>query len=268
VNRRKFLITAAAAAGLTACGGSPRPQPRSRISNRTLPPLPVPSPVFTFADEFAGMAGTPPDPSRWMHETGPGAVVGGNHETEFYTDSTGNAYLDGDGHLVIAVTNAPGGSFSSARLRSRYSQLYGHWEVRLAIHNSSGCWPAFWFLGQGQWPGCGEADLMENFGTGFTNGTIWNGTASDNSRGTSAATADTDFHVYRMDWEPESIRFYRDGALFTSASAADLTPWPFHTSMYAIMNIATSGIATGFTNPSPAAMPVKMIIDYVHAWKM
>jgi hypothetical protein len=56
---------------------------------------------YVFTDEFNGPAGSPPDPSKWNHETGRWTD---NNELETYTDSTANAYLDGQGHLVIKAS--------------------------------------------------------------------------------------------------------------------------------------------------------------------
>ena len=44
---------------------------------------------YAFDDEFNGPAGSPPDPSKWQHETGRWTD---NNELETYTDSTANAY--------------------------------------------------------------------------------------------------------------------------------------------------------------------------------
>jgi hypothetical protein len=37
--------------------------------------------------------------------------------------------------------------------------------------------------------------------------------------------------------------------------------------MYALLNIATDGTGTNGVSPNPGAMPVRMLVDYVHAWK-
>lgn len=233
-------------------------------------PAPVPATVaaYTFADDFTGPAGSPPNPANWNYITGPGVEVGGNHETETYVDSADNAYLDGAGHLVIAVT-AEGKGFNSARLTSKHSQLHGTWEISAAFTNTPGCWPAVWLMGKnGQWPGCGEADLMENYGTGFTDGTVWNSRASASVNTISADPSDDNFHVYRVESEPGSLSYYRDNILYLTATSKSLSPWPFDDNggLYLIMNIATNGSGTGGISPSPTVMPVQMIVDYVHCW--
>src|SRR5689334_2720597 len=55
----------------------------------------------TWSDEFDGPAGRGPDAAKWTLETGGGGF--GNHELEYYTNSTSNASLDGQGHLVITA---------------------------------------------------------------------------------------------------------------------------------------------------------------------
>jgi beta-glucanase (GH16 family) len=236
---------------------------------------PAPPPVaatlanFTFADDFAGAAGSPPDPANWNYITGEGSLVGGNDETETYVNSIENAYLDGEGHLVIAVT-AAGGGYNSARLTSTFSQINGHWEASIAVPNVTGCWPAFWFLGKnGAWPACGECDVMENYGSGFTDGTIWNSTATACQTNISADPCDDNFHIYRADWSTSRIQLYRDDVLYVTATSNKLAPWPFNSNggVYAILNIATDGTGTNGVSPNPASMPVKMLVDYVHAWK-
>jgi beta-glucanase (GH16 family) len=233
----------------------------------------APTPAnYTFADEFNGQAGTAPNTNNWVHIVGKGATIGGNQETETYTDAMQNAHLDGSGHLAIVATNAPGGGFNSARLttQGKFSQQYGSWEASIAIQNVPGCWPAAWFLGVDQaWPACGEIDMLENYGSGFTDGTVWDATATHKAWGKSAATADTGFHVYRMDWNENEIAMYRDGQQYVAALKSQLSPWPFEANggVYMILNIATDGTGTGNVSPNPAHMPVTMLIDYVHAWQ-
>jgi beta-glucanase (GH16 family) len=233
------------------------------------PSVPPTSAKFTFADDFVGAAGSPPNPANWNQITGTGTAIGGNNETETYVASTQNSYQDGQGHLVLAVTSA-GGGYNSARLTSKFSQQYGHWEASIAIPNTIGCWPAFWFLGKhGSWPSCGECDVMEGYGTGFTDGTIWNSTATACQCNISADPVDGNFHIYRMDWSKGQILLYRDNVLFVTATSKKLTSWPFDTNggMYAILNIATDGTGTNGVSPNPASMPVHMFVDYVHAWE-
>ncbi len=105
----------------------------------------------------------------------------GNQELQYYTDEPGNAALDGAGNLAIVVRRADpelgrrrygGRGYTSARLisRDRVPVRYGLVQARIKIPRARGIWPAFWMLGQdiaqSGWPGCGEIDVMEHFGTG------------------------------------------------------------------------------------------------------
>ena len=79
----------------------------------TVPPPPA---GFTtvFSDDFAGPAGSAPSSANWFYDIGSGFGTG---EIENTTSSTNNAYLDGNGHLVLkAIDN--GGTWTSARLES------------------------------------------------------------------------------------------------------------------------------------------------------
>jgi beta-glucanase (GH16 family) len=235
-------------------------------------PVPVPvSGLYAFADEFNGAAGSPPDPSRWVHDTGKGAIVGGNQETEVYTSSARNAYQDGESHLVIAVTATPGGGTDSARIKTlgKYSQLHGSWQASIAVHDTPGCWPAFWFMGtNGNWPACGEADVMENYGSGFTEGTMWNSTASKSATGRALTAIDGKFHTYQVDSTLGEMTYFVDGVAYCHATSATVSPWPFDDNggLYAILNIAVNGSGTGGISPAPSALPVTMLVDYVRAW--
>jgi beta-glucanase (GH16 family) len=248
---------------------------RRAVPHRRTPPrhvvAPAQAPVsaagFTFADYFRGPAGALPDARKWTWNTGPGAEVGGNDETEIYVKSPVTSYLDGTGHLVIAaVANASGG-FDSARILSRHHQQFGHWQARIAAPDVPGCTPAFWFLGQGQWPGCGEIDAMECYGSGFIQQTIWNGTATNNYN--NQVAWDSDFHVYQLDWEEDLVRLFYDGVLRVAATPDDLAPWPFSDNggVHCLLNVATGGKATGGINPDPAMLPARMVVDYVRCWR-
>ena len=134
---------------------------------------------LTWSDEFDGAPGTPADRGTWQAEIGGSGW--GNQELQYYTGEPGNAALDGAGNLALAVRRVNpelarrrygGCGYTSARLisRDRVSFRYGLIQARIKIPRARGIWPAFWMLGQdiGQsgWPGCGEIDVMEHFGTG------------------------------------------------------------------------------------------------------
>src|SRR5271167_2945651 len=66
--------------------------------------------TLVWNDEFNGASGSAPDTTKWTYDLGGGGW--GNAELETYTNSTTNAYLDGNGHLVIQAVDS-GGNYTS-----------------------------------------------------------------------------------------------------------------------------------------------------------
>jgi beta-glucanase (GH16 family) len=234
---------------------------------------------LAWSDEFDGAPGSPPDSSKWVYDLG--ASGWGNHELENYTDNRGNSYLDGQGHLVIQALQAEPGKFTSARLKTKgkFSFTYGRIEARIQIPYGQGVWPAFWMLGDraGQgWPDNGEIDIMENIGREPTivHGTV-HGPGYSNSHGISkdfklekGRFAD-DFHVYAVDWAPESIEFFVDGTRYHTVTPASLPSgkkWVYDHPFYVLLNVAIGGDWPGKPDAS-TQFPQRMLIDYVRVYK-
>ena len=131
---------------------------------------------LVWSDEFNGTVGSPPDPKNWNYDLGGGGW--GNGELETYTNSTQNAFQDGNGNLVIRAIRDSSGNYTSARLQTGKSGAStqttdGNWQygmviARIKLPFGHGVWPAFWMLGENigtvGWPSCGEIDVMENIG--------------------------------------------------------------------------------------------------------
>ncbi|MET9223522.1 family 16 glycosylhydrolase [Streptomyces sp. NPDC003300] len=241
----------------------------------------------TWSDEFDGPAGSAPDPAKWTHEKG--GSGNGNNELQYYTDSTSNAALDGDGHLVItARPNSDTGlscwygpcKYTSARLNtaSTFTQAYGHFEARIKIPRGQGIWPAFWMLGSDigsvGWPNSGELDIMENIGRepGTVHGTIhgpgYSGAAGIGSPYTlpgGAAFAD-DFHTFGVDWSPSAITWTVDGTVYQTRTPSDAggNTWVFDHPFFLILNLAVGGDWPGSPDGS-TSFPQTMTVDYVRA---
>jgi len=87
--------------------------------------------VLSWSDEFDGSAGSAPDQSKWGYDVGGNGW--GNNELEYYTTRTDNAFLDGNGNLVIKAIKenytGPDGvtrNYTSARLltRGKFTQIW------------------------------------------------------------------------------------------------------------------------------------------------
>ncbi len=196
--------------------------------------------AYTFQDEFDGPAGAPPDPSKWSYDLGGGGW--GNNELETYTDSPANAFQDGRSHLVIRAGKrvAPGGHdgrpqvrYHSARIKTlgHFAQSGGTFEARIKLNSQRGLWPAFWLMGQDisttGWPGCGEVDVLEDFGYSAVQSSVHVPAGGDAVHSAHRDLAsDTGWHVYRMAWLADRMSFSRDGLEYLTVHRDFCPPRP------------------------------------------
>ncbi len=230
------------------------------------------------SDEFEGSAGAAPDSSKWVHDVGGDGW--GNDQLEYDTDRTDNAFLDGDGNLVIRAQQEDyeGNSYTSARLTTRgtLEQTYGRIEARMQIPAGAGLWPAFWMLGTNidevGWPSCGEIDIVEAIGTDADTvfGTVHGpGYSGDQGVGDIYNLPDGSYadnmHVYAIEWDPEQIAWYVDDVRYQTVSIGDADgPWVFDAPFYIILNLAVGGTLGG--DPDPAVFPADLVVDYVRVY--
>jgi beta-glucanase (GH16 family) len=243
---------------------------------------------LVWADDFNGAAGTAPDGGKWVHDIGGSGW--GNNELEYYTSSTSNASLDGNGHLAITARREnPAGygcwygscTYTSARINTsgRFTQQYGHIEASIKMPRGQGIWPAFWSLGDNigsvGWPNSGEMDIMETIGSttgtnhgsmhgpGYSGGNPLTGTYTL-PNGQSLADA---FHTYAIDWAPNQVSFSVDGNVYETHTAADTNgnPWVFNHPFFLILNVAVGGNWPGSPDGS-TSFPQQMLIDYIHVY--
>ena len=245
--------------------------------------------TLIWSDEFNGAEGSPVDGAKWAFEIGGNGW--GNNELEYYTSSTRNASMDGNGNLVITAINETlpkkprcwygRCQYSSARLKTVGKfQAYGRFEARIKVPYGQGIWPAFWMLGnnikKAGWPNCGEIDIMENIGRepAAVHGTI-HGPGYSGANGIGAAYdlptrafAD-EFHVFAIEWEPGAIRWYVDGNLYQTRTPADLpagAAWVFDHRFFMLLNVAVGGNWPG--NPDATTVfPQRMYVDYVRVYQ-
>ncbi|TYB99397.1 family 16 glycosylhydrolase [Micromonospora sp. WP24] len=257
------------------------------VATTQAPAVAAPGAV-TWSDDFNGPAGTPPDQNKWKYDIGGGGW--GNNELQYYTSSTRNAALDGNGNLVITARRENPANhscwygscqYTSARLLTAgtFAQAYGRFEARIKIPRGQGLWPAFWMLGtsSNSWPDRGEIDIMENVGRepstvhgtlhgpGYSGG---NAVTGQTSLPGGQALADA-FHTYTVDWAPDSITWYLDGVQYSRKTPADLrgNRWVFDHPFFMIMNVAVGGNWPGSPDGT-TVFPQQMVVDYVRvqAW--
>jgi beta-glucanase (GH16 family) len=242
--------------------------------------------AMTWSDEFNGADGTPPDPAKWVFDTGGGGW--GNKELESYTSRPVNV-KQLDGNLVITAlkeeftgTDKIARPYTSARIKTRglFSQAYGRFEARLQLPLGKGIWPAFWMLGDdigsAGWPKAGEIDVMENIGeSGRTYSTL-HGPGYSGGKGISAKfdlpageAVHTGFHVYAVEWAPNDIKFFFDDKLIAERTPKDLpegTSWVYDHPFFLLLNVAVGGAWPGYPDDT-TVFPQKMLVDYVRVYK-
>jgi beta-glucanase (GH16 family) len=238
------------------------------------------SKVYTFQDEFNGPAGSAPDHVKWSYDVGGGGW--GNNELQTYTDSRANSFLDGNGNLVIRATRTVSSgqtNYMSARLKTlgHFAQAGGSWEARIKIDSQRGLWPAWWMLGQDcrsvGWPQCGEVDIVEDYGFSTVESSVH--TVKDSLTHTThdysnVVSIDKRFHVFRLDWTPVSLTFFKDGVKYAEVAQSQIARnsqgfrFDRGTPMFMLFNLAVGG---NIGNPSLSThFPVDLVIDYVRVW--
>lgn len=240
---------------------------------------------LVWADEFNGTELNRDDWNVELHD--PGWV---NSELQAYVDSKDNITVK-DGKLIITPiqTRDENGNYSytSGRIstQKKHTFKYGKFEARVKVPNGMGYLPAFWLMADdenlyGQWPRCGEIDIMEVHGSApqTAYGTIHYGDPHSESQGTyslSEGSFADDFHTFTCEWEPGKISWYVDGILFHTEndwfSAAEgqgeLTyPAPFDQPFYIILNLAVGG--SWVDDPDNATFKSQPYeVDYVRVYQ-
>ena len=241
---------------------------------------------LVWADEFDGDSLNEAD---WNYETHePGWV---NHELQEYVPSSDYAYVK-DGELVIQpVKEEENGkvSYKSGRVntQNKHDLKYGRFEAKIKVPQGKGFLPAFWMMPQdedfyGQWPKCGEIDIMEVLGdsTKVNYGTLHFGEPHKQSQGSySLSTGDfaNEYHVFAIEWEPGEIRWYCDGEQyhatsdwFTAVEGEEEKPYPapFNQPFHVILNVAVGGDWPGDPDDSTVFDErAAMYVDYVRMFQ-
>jgi beta-glucanase (GH16 family) len=219
------------------------------------------------------------DGAKWSFETGNNNGWG-NNELEYYRQQ--NATLI-EGYLMIeAKAEAFGGkNYTSSRMitKSKFDFKYGRVDVRAALPEGKGIWPAIWMLGANidavSWPKCGEIDIMEKIGGGVEEkkvyGTVhWFADAYANYGGSFTGSTEgifnDKFHVFSIEWDAEFIRWYVDDVEY---HVIDIRPdhlSEFRENFFFILNVAVGGNWPGSPD-STTKFPQRMFIDYIRVFQ-
>ena len=239
-----------------------------------------------WSDEFDG---SELNKENWSYDVhAPGWT---NAELQEYTNSTDNIYIE-DGKLVIRAIKTKDDSgndyYTSGKVmgRNKTDFLYGKVVVSAKVPDGQGLWPAIWMMPTqesryGQWPKCGEIDIMEILGNQpeIAYATIHYGEPHAEQQGIytleNGSFAD-DFHEYSVEWEPGEMRFYIDGNLyhtvnqwFTANKGGDEKPYPapFDQTFFVQLNLAVGGTWPGNPDETTDFENAKFYIDYVRVYQ-
>lgn len=242
---------------------------------------------LVWADEFDG---TELNQDIWTREVREAGWT--NNELQSYEDSTDNVFVE-DGHLVLkAIKNVDESgavTYTSGKVNSQNKADFTYGKVVICgkVPEGQGLWPAGWMMPTdeshyGQWPKCGEIDIMEVLGndvsTAYT--TIHYGEPHGEQQGKlildGTDTFASDYHEYSVEWEPGEIRFYIDGTEtlvcndWFSAEGDDEKPYPapFDQSFFVQMNLAVGGNWPGNPDETTDFDKAEFLIDYVRVYQL
>ncbi len=278
------LLTALSVVAFFSCGGDegggggtdPEPSGIDIPSSGFTSPSTRDGMTLLFEDNFDGNS---LDAGTWTHETGTGNNGWGNFELQSYTPD--NTTLQ-DGHLIITAKEqqSGGAAYTSSRIISqdKFEFRYGRVDIRAALPEGKGMWPALWMLGANfntvGWPQCGEIDIMEKVGgAGLENeihGTVhWQAeTAYANFGGSTDLSTNTNqqFHVYSVQWDSDQIRWFVDDVQYHVLDPSPCHLDEFRLPLILILNVAVGGTWPGDPNAS-TTFPQHMIVDYVRVFQ-
>lgn len=214
-----------------------------------------------------------------------------NNELQEYTASDDNIFVR-DGKLVLkAIKTEKDGKeyYTSGKVNSQNKRdfMYGKVVVSAKVPEGQGLWPAIWMMPQdeqfyGQWPKCGEIDIMEVLGNQVDTayGTLHYGEPHAEQQGTvvltDGSTFASEFHEYSVEWEPGEFRYYIDGEhyltindWFTAVNGEDEKPYPapFNQPFFVQMNLAVGGNWPGNPDETTDFDNAEFEIDYVRVYQ-
>ncbi|MFT4993216.1 MAG: beta-glucanase (GH16 family) [Paraglaciecola sp.] len=254
--------------------------------------------TLSWSDEFDYQGA--PDKQKWNFDIWPARKV--NDEDQTYTSRAKNVRVE-DGKLLIEAHKEAyaGAEYTSGRIHTlgKADFLYGRADIRAKLPAGQGTWSAIWMLPsdpfkysstcqdnedwQGSascdaWPNSGEIDIMEHVGFDMHNihGTVHNKAFywrnwEQRKASINGENVDQAFHLYSIQWTPDSITVFFDGSPYFSYfnQSGGWQEWPFDHPYHLILNLAIGGAWGRAGGPiDDSIFPVRMEVDYVRIYQL
>ncbi|MCJ8007362.1 family 16 glycosylhydrolase [Lederbergia wuyishanensis] len=220
---------------------------------------------LTFLDNFNGEE---LDPTKWKHAPEWPRQGGAGQ----WSDD--EAFLNGEGQLIIQVSEKDGKYYSGAvRTRDLFEQTYGYYEIKAKIPKTEGYWNAFWLMTDGvhtvgnDGRDGTEIDIFESpfakDGDYIQHAMHWDGYEQYHRSAGQVAHVPgiyEGFHTFALEWNPDEYIFYIDGQETWRTNAGGVSQVP------AYMKI-TAEVGGWAGNIKNATLPSQMEVEYVRAYK-
>lgn len=171
----------------------------------------------------------------------------------------------------------PGEMVSGAiQTKGRFSFNCGHVEARIRVDGYRGSFPAFWLMPDNQpggWPTGGEIDIFESINDeNMAYATLHAGLTANqdlNTPGYHAPVKIDDWHVYGLDWTPDSMSFTIDGEVRGTVTRSTIKDgvWPFDKSNFYIILNQSVGKEGGWAAAPDTTHTYLTEVDWVRVYQ-
>jgi beta-glucanase (GH16 family) len=275
--RRRVALAGAVLVALVAGAAA-----LDEASQASLPAFDSGDRLLVFSEEFDGDR---LDERRWVTcywWDRDGCTNAGNEELQWYLPGNvavadGTLRLtarrdqveggDGEGYEYTSGLVSTGRSVDDTDIPAGFAFTYGYAEIRARVPAGTGLWPAFWLLPVDH-QSRPEIDVVELLGDETDVLRMHFHFRDDGERrsvGTDRDVADLagGWHTYGLDWSPDHLVWYLDGAAVWRFDEARHVP---DQPMYLILNLAVGGDYPGPPDET-TRFPATFEIDYVRVWK-